>query len=101
MKLPPPPPQRPLFMAAEINPRAAAACVLTAKANKVEPFEVVCCDLATCMQDRLRRQVDVLLFNPPYVPTPPEEVGSKDIAAAWAGGERGREVVDRFLPAVK
>lgn len=25
----------PLFMAAEINPRAAAACLLTAKANKV------------------------------------------------------------------
>eukprot|EP00903_Cladosiphon_okamuranus_P015185 g14039.t1 len=92
---------RPLFMAAEINPRAAAACVRTAKANKVEPFEVVCCDLASCVGDRLRQQVDILVFNPPYVPTPPEEVGSKDIAAAWAGGERGREVVDRFLPAVK
>ncbi|CAM9560353.1 unnamed protein product [Ectocarpus sp. 12 AP-2014] len=98
---PPPPPPRPLFMAAEINPRAAAACVLTAKANNVEPFEVVCCDLDICMRDRLRGQVDVLLFNPPYVPTPQEEVGSKDIAAAWAGGERGREVIDRFLPAVK
>ncbi|CAM9518702.1 unnamed protein product [Ectocarpus sp. 13 AM-2016] len=98
---PPPPPSRPLFMAAEINPRAAAACVLTAKANNVEPFEVVCCDLDICMRDRLKGQVDVLLFNPPYVPTPQEEVGSKDIAAAWAGGERGREVIDRFLPAVK
>eukprot|EP00752_Nemacystus_decipiens_P012984 g11488.t1 len=94
-------PLRPIFMAAEINPRAAGACLLTAKANKVEPFEVVCCDLALCMRDRLRRQVDILVFNPPYVPTPPEEVGSKDIAAAWAGGERGRQVVDRFLPDVK
>lgn len=28
-------PPKPLFMAAEINPRAAAACLLTAKANKV------------------------------------------------------------------
>ncbi|CAN0253608.1 unnamed protein product [Pylaiella littoralis] len=98
---PPLPPLQPLFMAADINPQAAAACARTAKANKVEPFEAVCCDLAICMRDRLRRRVDVLLFNPPYVPTPPEEVGSKDIAAAWAGGERGREVIDRFLPEVK
>lgn len=32
---PPPPPLQPLFMAAEINPQAAAACARTAKANKV------------------------------------------------------------------
>ncbi|CAM9507981.1 unnamed protein product [Ascophyllum nodosum] len=92
---------RPLYMTAEINPRAARACVRTAEANNVQPCEVVCCDLATCMKDRLSRQVDLLLFNPPYVTTPPEEVGSKDIAAAWAGGLRGREVIDRFLPMVK
>lgn len=30
-----PPPPQPLFMAAEINPQAAAACARTAKANKV------------------------------------------------------------------
>lgn len=91
----------PLYIAADINRRAAEASKRTATANQAEPFEAVCCDLAGCMLDRLKGKIDVLLFNPPYVPTPPEEVGSKDITAAWAGGLRGREVIDRFLPMVK
>ncbi|CAM9328867.1 unnamed protein product, partial [Choristocarpus tenellus] len=90
-----------LFLAADINPQAAEASLRTARANKVEPYEVVCCDLALCMTNGLQGRVDILLFNPPYVPTPSEEVGSMDIASAWAGGNRGREVIDRFLPHVK
>uniref|UniRef100_A0A7S0BU36 Methyltransferase small domain-containing protein n=1 Tax=Rhodosorus marinus TaxID=101924 RepID=A0A7S0BU36_9RHOD len=51
--------------------------------------------------DWLCVEVDLLVFNPPYVPTDAEEymqsLKCRDISAAWAGGGRGREVIDRFL----
>lgn len=71
----------------------------TSSCNKVS-LQPVITDLVYNLLPRLSGKVDVLLFNPPYVVTPPEEVGSRGIEAAWAGGERGREVMDRFFPLV-
>ncbi len=53
------------------------------------------------MEDRLTKKIDVLIFNPPYVPTESNEIGGNGIEASWAGGIDGREVIDRLLPKFK
>ncbi|XP_061683699.1 methyltransferase N6AMT1 isoform X2 [Syngnathoides biaculeatus] len=88
-----------IYFCTDLN-RAAALCTSkTASSNNVS-LEPVITDLVQCFLPRLSGQVDVLLFNPPYVVTLSSEVGSMGIEAAWAGGRRGREVTDRFLPLV-
>jgi methylase of polypeptide subunit release factors len=48
---------------------------------------------------------DVVIFNPPYVPTEVDEMAralrERDIAASWAGGDRGREVIDMCMHSVR
>lgn len=48
---------------------------------------------------------DVAVFNPPYVPTDAGEMEralrDRDIAASWAGGPRGRQVIDACLRSVR
>ncbi|XP_006163329.1 methyltransferase N6AMT1 isoform X2 [Tupaia chinensis] len=86
-----------LYMCTDINPKAAACTLETARCNKVY-IQPVVTDLVKGLLPRLKEKVDLLVFNPPYVVTPSEEVGSRGIEAAWAGGRNGREVMDRFFP---
>ena len=83
-------------LAVDVN---AAACDLTkrtAEANE-QRVDVMRGDLCGALRSR---SVDALVFNPPYVPTADEEVGGGGIEASWAGGLRGRRVLDRLLPHV-
>ncbi|KAL4426014.1 hypothetical protein ABPG75_010030 [Micractinium tetrahymenae] len=86
------------LLATDVNPRAAAATAQTLAAHQVrDRVDIVLADLASALLPSIAGLVDVLVFNPPYVPTPDEEVERGGIAAAWAGGERGRRVADRLL----
>jgi release factor glutamine methyltransferase len=84
----------------DVNPLALRVARRTAQENGVEEVEAIQCDLASALLARCAHAVDVILFNPPYVPTPDEEVGGTGIEASWAGGVRGRRVVDRALPQI-
>lgn len=76
-------------VAVDINAFACALTARTAAANDAR-VDVVKADLPVL-------KCDALIFNPPYVTTPAAEVGSSGIEASWAGGARGRAVIDRLL----
>lgn len=64
-------------------------------------IDPVVADLASPLAKRLHHNVDLLIFNPPYVPTDDEEVyGAQlgaDIEGSWAGGKNGMQVTDVLL----
>ena len=50
---------------------------------------------------RLNQKIDILVFNPPYVPTHSDEAidaqSTANISGAWAGGKSGMQVTDIIL----
>mmetsp|Transcript_25314 Transcript_25314/g.54472 ORF Transcript_25314/g.54472 Transcript_25314/m.54472 type:complete len:301 (+) Transcript_25314:54-956(+) len=86
----------------DINSEAIRIAKATAEKNGIPKsnFQSFQCDLASDILQQLQNKVDILIFNPPYVPTPDEEVGSDGIEASWAGGKNGRVVLDRALPQI-
>ncbi|KZT23856.1 S-adenosyl-L-methionine-dependent methyltransferase [Neolentinus lepideus HHB14362 ss-1] len=93
-----------LYLCTDINPHATKCTVSTGKQNKIE-LDVVLTSFAHPLHSRLRKSVDVLLFNPPYVPTIDEEAAeaqnSADIQGAWAGGKNGMQVTNQLLGMVE
>ena len=73
-------------VATDINPHAAAS----ARARGVE---VVRTDLAAGISGPF----DLILFNPPYLPTAPEERIDDWLEYALDGGPTGRAVIERFI----
>ncbi|MCC4772066.1 methyltransferase [Methanosarcina sp. DH2] len=82
-------------LATEINPHAARC----AKANEVE---VIRTDLFRGLKPGSQKaSFDLILFNPPYLPTSEEEKVPGWLNYAFDGGTSGRETLDRFFDAVR
>lgn len=86
------------LIAVDKNPAAAACAAGLLAARGVLRAIVVRGSLTSPF--RLAGAVDVCICNPPYVPTEVEEMRGCGIEASWAGGARGRQVIDRLLPEV-
>ncbi|RMF89747.1 MAG: methyltransferase domain-containing protein [Methanobacteriota archaeon] len=83
-------------LAVDINPQAVECAQRNARLNGLEDFHARRSDLFSGVEGRF----DLIIFNPPYLPT--EEGEPRDLEAlAWDGGSSGREVIDRFLRDVR
>ncbi|XP_036366791.1 methyltransferase N6AMT1 [Octopus sinensis] len=90
------------YICTDINRTAVQIARDTAFHNDVV-VEAVETDLMSGLLPRLSNKVDILLFNPPYVPTPSDDIkfnADDPVVASWAGGTKGREVMDRLFPLI-
>jgi release factor glutamine methyltransferase len=78
------------LLATDLNPYAA-------RLTKAEGIEVVRADLFRGVKGRF----DLIIFNPPYLPTQREERTLGWINFALDGGESGRETIEGFLKDLK
>jgi hypothetical protein len=65
------------------------------------PLEPLVATLARPLRSRLEHAVDILVFNPPYVPTHDAEMDAAQhdtgLSGSWAGGADGMRVTDALL----
>lgn len=95
--------QKAACFATDINPYACSLTTRTAIKNSAS-VHMINMDLVNGF---LKRQVDLLVFNPPYVVTDDEEIDADNIpkdnpfnpsiTKSWAGGTDGRLVMDRVF----
>ncbi|PIA17072.1 S-adenosyl-L-methionine-dependent methyltransferase [Coemansia reversa NRRL 1564] len=90
-----------LIISTDINPAAVDATIETVARNPSPAVFFQCrTRFLQSLDSHLHGNIDILMFNPPYVVTPTTEIDSTDEASAWAGGKNGREVLDKLLPQI-
>lgn len=88
----------PLLLSIDKNPQAVHSASSLLKARGSARSDVIRASLTGNL--RVAGGIEVIICNPPYVPTPSEEMEGCGISVSWAGGDRGREVIDVLLPQV-
>ncbi|KAF8350175.1 hypothetical protein F5887DRAFT_418649 [Amanita rubescens] len=92
-----------IYLSTDVNPHACRCTHETGVRNNVM-IECINGSLASGLFYRLKHIVDIVIFNPPYVPTLSEESStaqmSRGIEGAWAGGNTGMEITNSFLEVI-
>lgn len=86
----------------DVNPMATEKTMALVEQRGLTLVNPLTCDMFAAFKETVK--FDVIVFNPPYVPTDKDELirafVERDISASWAGGRNGREVIDRFISEV-
>ncbi|KAG8887331.1 hypothetical protein FRB98_000200 [Tulasnella sp. 332] len=87
----------------DINDYAVKATLSTGRQNQVE-ISSVRTSFTEGLSRRIKGNVDLLLFNPPYVSTTGSEVeeaqDKQSLSGSWAGGRDGMHVTNQLLAQV-
>ncbi|OMJ74180.1 hypothetical protein SteCoe_26965 [Stentor coeruleus] len=88
-----------VFIGVDINPKATLLAKSTLELNNCKNYDIVNGDIFR--QKGFFNKIDVIICNPPYVITSKEEFEEcqkrKDISSSFAGGEDGREFIDKLF----
>ena len=91
------------YLGVDINPYATSLANSTIKLNNCTNVDLINIDIFGKMN--LNNKVDIIICNPPYVVTSSEEYlqcqKKKDIDSSFAGGENGREFIDKLFMVAK
>ncbi|KAE9400010.1 S-adenosyl-L-methionine-dependent methyltransferase [Gymnopus androsaceus JB14] len=92
-----------LYLTTDINYRACNCTRRTGSQNNVT-LDAIQTSFTQALHSRLKNSVDIICFNPPYVPTVSTEVSEaqdlRGIEGSWAGGSDGMQVTNIFLSVV-
>ncbi|WXG43003.1 MAG: HemK2/MTQ2 family protein methyltransferase [Promethearchaeati archaeon SRVP18_Atabeyarchaeia-1] len=84
------------IVAIDINPHASRCASKNVRLNGLTGLvSVITGDLFSSLREGVL--FDIVLFNPPYLRTKSSEYRAGWLEKAWAGGPRGRVVIDRFI----
>ncbi|ACV24417.1 HemK2/MTQ2 family protein methyltransferase [Methanocaldococcus fervens] len=79
----------------DINPYAVKLAEENAKLNNLNNADISF--IRSDLFENVSGTFDVILFNPPYLPTSEDDLIDSYINYAFDGGKDGREILDRFI----
>jgi len=85
------------YYATDINTVAIETTLASGRVNGVTNVHVIMTNLADDLKTSLQHQVDLLVTNPPFEPSPMDDVGKKGAICAWSAGPNGRAIIDQIL----